>query len=342
MGKLSHMCPALNLQLDLSGCGGVSDSSLLCLVDPASQLPLPEQEGDRSYRYSDSGSSVAIQELRLSGSPALTAEGLLHVALSLGHPGGSPPLTALGHLDVSHVRCLRSKTAASDAARLAAQALAALCEAGGPSLRVLSLDGCFAGYGLLPLLARCCTGLETLSVVGCTGIRDADLQALTTLHTLRDLAVGGANLSWHEHHALAGLSGLTRLHIARRPFLTDAQLAPLLAANRSSLVRLELAGCAALTDDALLPLLHSGQAGGEHGAGSNVALPRRQQQRPRLQACHLVCCEGLTGASLRHLVGLRSLRLTGSPAISESAIQVWAGALMPLIGGHLLDSIVGR
>lgn len=56
-------------------------------------------------------------------------------------------------------------------------------------------------------------------------------------------------------YTVAGLCGLTRLRIARRPFLTDAWLGPVLAANRGSLVRLELAGCPSLTDAALLHLL---------------------------------------------------------------------------------------
>lgn len=65
----------------------------------------------------------------------------------------------------------------------------------------------------------------------------------------------------------AGLSGLTRLRLARRPYLTDAQLAPLLEANRGSLRQLELAGCASLTDAVLLHLLPPGHhvGGGSQG-----------------------------------------------------------------------------
>ena len=166
-----------------------------------------------------------------------------------------------------------------------------------------------------------------------------------------------------NHCHPAGLSGLTRLRLARRPFLTDAQLAPLLAANRSSLQRLELAGCASLTDAALLHLLpppagHSG-GGGEAGAGASQQAegqgqaqagelissngrrkqpadepekpasaappappPAQRQAPPPLERLQLVCCDRITGSSLRHLARLRSLHLSGCPAISGAALQV--------------------
>lgn len=166
----------------------------------------------------------------------------------------------------------------------------------------------------------------------------------------------------------AGLTGLTRLRLARRPYLTDAQLAPLLAANRGSLRQLELAGCASLTDAVLLSLLPlaqrgSGQRGaqageeeqagelgpggqsqqqgsgsdvqqqqqqavGSHSDGCPAALaappqpPSQRQQAPPLERLHMVCCDRITGSSLRHLRRLRSLRLSGCPAVSEAALQV--------------------
>ena len=143
----------------------------------------------------------------------------------------------------------------------------------------------------------------------------------------------------------AGLTGLKRLRIARRPFLTDAQLAPLLDANRCSLRRLELAGCAALTDKALLHLLplsssekqqlESEAEAVEHGVlgEHSQAEPQGQEQEarpsqpaalplPPLQHLQLVCCDRMAGSSLRQLPRLRSLRLSGCPAITEASLQV--------------------
>lgn len=147
----------------------------------------------------------------------------------------------------------------------------------------------------------------------------------------------------------AGLAGLTRLRIARRPFLTDAQLAPLLAANRGSLLRLELAGCAALTDRALLHLLPLPPLSGRErlqlqpepeavqlaGPGQPVQPEQQQEEDERstqpplqqqplapLQHLQLVCCDRMAGSSLRQLPRLRSLRLSGCPAITEASLQV--------------------
>lgn len=192
--------------------------------------------------------------------------------------------------------------------------------------------------------------------------------------------------------AAAGLRGLTRLRIARRPFLTDARLAPVLAGNRGSLLRLELAGCASLTDAALLHLLPLHELAGEaaaaregapreeqqsteldvvaaaaadqqsqsdqqavagkttaagpHGAPQQGVLPPRAQQGPSqrdethlppvryqsaaqplpapapLEHLQLVCCDRVTGGSLRRLGRLRSLRLGGCPVVAEEAVQV--------------------
>jgi hypothetical protein len=143
------------------------------------------------------------------------------------------------------------------------------------------------------------------------------------------------------------LTGLTRLRIARRPFLTDAQLEPLLAANRGSLLCLELAGCAALTDKALLHLLPSPpllgpdkiqlqleteavQLGGQREQTQpdqqvdheRPTEPPPQQPLPHLRHLQLVCCDRMVGSSLRQLPRLRSLRLSGCPVITEASLQV--------------------
>lgn len=103
------------------------------------------------------------------------------------------------------MQCLSSKGSANSTAPT--QALAALLQAAGTSLRQLNLDGCFAGGGLLPRLVHSCPAVEAVSLIGCTGLGDADLAALAELPQLRDLAVGGATLAWHEHHALTGRRG---------------------------------------------------------------------------------------------------------------------------------------
>lgn len=138
----------------------------------------------------------------------------------------------------------------------------------------------------------------------------------------------------------AGLTGLTRLRITRRPFLTNAQLAPVLAANRGSLEKLELAGCAALTDDVLLHLLPEleqeqeglqqqiiatvGQRGGpqQHDDQPHPSSKKGWASPPKLHALHLVCCDRLTGSTLHHLGRLRALRLDGCPVITKAALQV--------------------
>ncbi|KAL4436631.1 hypothetical protein ABPG75_003770 [Micractinium tetrahymenae] len=288
-----HLAPVLRqlaanaatpLRLDLSGCGGLGDralSELLHTDGPAG--------GFRELRLGSSGrlTTAALQQLAAatvvvrngggsesgdSSSSSSSGEG---GSVGNGSRASRPLLRGLEALDLSHLHCLGSK-ASSAAAASAAATLAALLQAAGSSLRRLVLDGCFAGGTpdggrMLPLLPRCCPGLEALSLVGCTGVGNDDLAALNALPALRDLAVGGASLAWHEHRALTGLRGLTRLRIARRPFLTDAQLAPLLAANRGSLVQLELAGCASLTDAALLHLLPAAEPAAEAVAAPEAA-----------------------------------------------------------------------
>lgn len=121
-----------------------------------------------------------------------------------------PLLHRLRHLDVSHVQSLSKgsvgpgSTAASAGDSPAAQALSALFHAAGGSLRTAVLDGCYMGAGLLPLLVSCCPAVERLSLVGCSGLADADLAALAGLRSLKDLSVGGASLAWHENRALSG------------------------------------------------------------------------------------------------------------------------------------------
>ncbi|PRW33789.1 F-box LRR-repeat 2 isoform X1 [Chlorella sorokiniana] len=309
------------ISVDLSGCGGLNDSSLRAL------WPVPATSG----RY-------CIEQLQLGGSGKVSASALQQLApvASLQMSDILPLLHRLQHLDVSHVQSLSkggagpSSAAASAGDSPAAEALSALFRTAGGSLRTAILDGCFMGASLLPLLVGFCPGVERLSLVGCSGLADADLATLTGLRSLSDLAVGGSSLAWHEHRSLSGLNGLTRLRLARRPYLTDAQLAPLLAANRGSLRQLELAGCASLTDAALLHLLPpyqlgSGASGGSGEARHSSRQPHQQrQQAPPLERLHLVCCDRITGTSLRHLRRLRSLRLSGCPAVSETALQAAA------------------
>lgn len=215
---LQHLAPVLRelsgsagapLRLDLSGCGGLSDHALLQLLQ-------------------DGGPARGVKELRLGSSSRLTTAALQELASATaitattttttssgsddGQEEGSrvrrPLLRGLEVLDLSHLQCLGSKASPTAGANAAAT-LATLLRAAGTSLRRLVLDGCFVGGAadgsrLLPLLPRCCPGLEALSLVGCTGAVDEDLAVLGTLRTLRDLAVGGASLAWHEHRALAG------------------------------------------------------------------------------------------------------------------------------------------
>ena len=198
---LASECRGLR-RLDLSSTGGLIDGVLTALQpqqQPGSQAGLP-----------------LLGELRLAHANRLTPAALRGLA-------DSGLLNRLQVLDVSHVQCLgrgdsksgggsgSGNSGAPSEGSPAAQALPALLQAAGGSLRAAVLDGCWAGGGLLPLLARCCPGLERLSLVGCSGIGDGDLRALRALRSLADLAVGGASLAWHEHHALTGERQLGRV-----------------------------------------------------------------------------------------------------------------------------------
>lgn len=190
---LARDCDGLT-RLDLSSAGGLIDGVLAALEScrlPGGQVGSP-----------------LLQELRLAHASRLTPT-------ALGSLAGSGLLSRLREVDVAHVQCLgRSSSSAINSGSgsssapsegsPAAQALPAMFQAAGGSLRTAVLDGCWAGGGLLPLLARCCPGVERLSLVGCSGIGDADLQALSSLRGLSDLSVGGASLAWHEHRALTG------------------------------------------------------------------------------------------------------------------------------------------
>ena len=50
--------------------------------------------------------------------------------------------------------------------------------------------------------------------------------------------------------------------------------------------------------------------------------PLQQQPLAPLQHLQLVCCDRMAGSSLRQLPRLRSLRLSGCPAITEASLQV--------------------
>lgn len=199
LGQLLHAwsCAAEEaVSLDLSGCGGLTDASLEAL------RPGPT-----------SSDQYCLQELSLGGSGKVSAGGLLRLAQAATE-NGQPLLLRLRHLDVSHVQSLSrgstpggassSSTPAGIEDSPAAQALAALLRAAGSSLRTAVLDGCYMGAGLLPLLVTSCPGMEQLSLVGCSGLGNAGLAALTGLRGLRDLAVGGSSLAWHENRALSG------------------------------------------------------------------------------------------------------------------------------------------
>lgn len=181
------------LCLDLSGCGGLGDGAL--------------QQLAREVRL------AGLRELRLAGSSRLSAAALAQLGSAL-LAADAPLLQGLELLDTSHVQSLGRGGAGphggapaadgGDAGSPATQALLALLQAAGGSLRRAVLDGCYLGGGLLPRLVGWCSGLQGLSLVGCSGVGDADLAALTALSTLRDLAVGGSSLAWHEHRALTG------------------------------------------------------------------------------------------------------------------------------------------
>lgn len=191
---LSHLLRALGqhavapIDLDLTCCGGLGDFALLALH------PSPEPHG------------CCLHSLCVGGSGKLSGATLQQLAAA--GSGGLSLLKGLQHLDCSHVVALSKQAHARPDAGAGsspeASALAAMLTAAGSSLRSAVLDGCWVGTGLLPMLANCCPGIERLSLVGCSGLADADLAALSTLRGLSDLSMGGANLAWHEHHALKG------------------------------------------------------------------------------------------------------------------------------------------
>ncbi len=188
----SSVCECGIITVDLSGCGGLSDASLQAL------WPGPTTSGN-----------YCLHQLQLSGSGRVSASALLQLA-QVSANNDQLLLSRLQHLDVSHVQSLSRGTSGPGSAAAgpgdspAAQALSALFEAAGGSLHTAVLDGCFMGAGLLPLLVGCCPGVERLSLVGCSGLANADLAALTGLRCLKDLAVGGSSLAWHENRALSG------------------------------------------------------------------------------------------------------------------------------------------
>jgi len=110
---------------------------------------------------------------------------------------------------------------------------------------------------------------------------------------------GGSALLWAEERALPAFTAITSLRLARRNQLQDLRLVAALE-QLPQLNALVLAGCADITDRCL------------------AALP------VGLTALHLSTCERLQGEGLSRLAHLRSLRLSGCPAVTEAAVQAAA------------------
>lgn len=250
----------------------------------------PSQPSDKDTRACTPSDAVLVQSptvsgfavFRVPGCPRLGKKGLQHLA-SVGAFAG------LREMDVSHLQSLWSKPAG---------VLCNIAASSAGRLRVLAANECTMSLAILSAIGHHCSELRTLSLVGCRGICNAGLAAISTgCPKLTDVAVGGGSaVLWSEDCALPGFTAMRSLRLARRNQLQDVRLVAALQ-QLPRLKSLVLAGCADITDRSL------------------QALPQG------LTSLHLSTCERLQGAPLSQLTNLQSLRLSGCPAITQTAVQ---------------------
>eukprot|EP00775_Hariotina_reticulata_P005872 gene5872-6113_t len=245
-------------------------------------------------------------------------------------------LTGLTRLDLSDMECLRLRQQRTEAVSscddlgCSSTIFQQLFAFTGGCMLSLTLDGCYVDCLAAAAVARGCPRLQQLSVVGCKGLCDVGLQALVQCSShMVALAVGGAAGNWAEGIALSGLTGLTELQVIRRSNVTDAALAPLLAAN-SKLRSLSLIGCYCLTDqlfDLAVGCQTSsavpapGAAAGTAGFRASISSSGCLGVQHQLTQLVLVACDGLVGSTLSKLRGLQRLRVSFCSRISRAAVQ---------------------
>ncbi|KAJ6844316.1 uncharacterized protein M6B38_291980 [Iris pallida] len=130
-----------------------------------------------------------------------------------------------------------------------------------PALEQLQLQECcrVTLVGVLGSLIICGGRLKTLSLVNCTGIRDADCspQALPLCGSLRSLTV--RDCPGFTTSSLAVVAkicpNLVQLDLGGLVGVTDAGLLPLVESSSVGLVKVNLKGCANLTDAAVSALV---------------------------------------------------------------------------------------
>jgi hypothetical protein len=213
-------------------------------------------------------------------------------------------------------------------------------------LQLLLLDGCYIDdVAAAAVAAQGLPALQELSLVGCRGLGDTGLRSLLgSLPSLRALALGGSVSAWSEGPALHGLpavASLTQLRLVRRPVLRDAELAAVLRQG-CCLRSLSLVGCYMLTDKVFeLATAAEGAASAGQLVSEVLDMPRAGAQSlaagnacssgqaacsraaPLQQLTHLslVACDGVSGASIARLQGLRHLRMSFCASLSPSALQ---------------------
>ncbi len=276
---------------------------------------------DRAARALGPALAPAIEDLHLGAPYRLDDAGLCALL-------GSTLPTSPG---APHLRQL-SLTAASSVSGSAMRALPALL----PALQRLSLDGCLkVGDGALSADGGA-DGRRHGAEAGSSASAFLPAELLAGSGTAVTVAPGAVVALGPLAALCARPAGVTHLRLVRLPLLSDATLAPALAAGSSRFVALELAELALVTDRSLMaladPSLEAAAAAAGPGAvsgsrGSHGETTKHSNSNGSSNGSNGASCSGgsMRGAAAGPPMGrLRSLVLCRLPRVSDTGLRALA------------------
>lgn len=205
------------------------------------------------------------------------------------------------------------------------------------------------------LTALSLTGLQTLDLTSCQGLNEFWLQSLSSLTSLRKLALTGTVISFSSLEFLSKLQVLTLYfftaeHLSSICSLPRLQHLSLISGNNVSSFRalshlttlqnLEVWNCSKLTDEGLKPLLSLSML--QKLAISKCPLIGDKSMNmfaafSMLRTFHILDCSLITDAgilALTSLTKLQELVIRGCPSITDAGIRQMSYVPRLVIKGH--------
>jgi hypothetical protein len=168
--------------------------------------------------------------------------------------------------------------------------------------------------GAIVALAKHCTGLQSIYLVGCCATTDGAIEALAKHYTgLQMISLGGCSaITDGAIGALAKhCTGLQSIRLDDCSAITDGAIEAL-AKHCTGLQSIYLVGCSAITDGAITD-----------GAIEALAKHCTGLQEIRLAGCSAIT-DGAIEALAKHCIGLQMISLAGCSAITDGAIEALA------------------